>query len=81
MSLYQQKIDRTNTLSRILGIRQSTQLNKSSSPDINLIRNLKERVHTDDPLMRLCIEDYELMCRNNMVFNMMIKVLDTDKKN
>ena len=87
MSLYQQKIDRTNTLSRILGIRQSSQLNKSSSqlnksssPDIDLISNVKERVHTDDPLMRLCIEDYELMCRNNMVFNMMIKVLDTDKK-
>ena len=94
MSLYQQKIDRTNTLSRILGIRQSSQLNKSSSqlnksssqlnksssPDIDLISNLKERVHTDNPLMRLCIEDYELMCRNNMVFNMMIKVLDTDKK-
>ena len=83
MSLYQQKIDRTNTLSRILGIRQSaqsTQVNKSSSPDVELIRNLKERVHTDNPLMRLCIEDYELMCRNKMVFNMMIKVLDTDKK-
>ena len=87
MSLYQQKIDRTNTLSRILGIsrssqlnKSSSQLNKSSSPDIDLISNLKERVHTDNPLMRLCIEDYELMCRNNMVFNMMIKVLDTDKK-
>ena len=80
MSLYQQKIDRTNTLSRILGIRRSSQLNKSSSPDIELIRNLKGRVHTDDPLMRLCIEDYELMCSNKMVFNMMIKVLDTDKK-
>lgn len=45
-----------------------------------MIRNLNERMHTDDPLMRLCIDDYELMCRNKMVFNMMIKVLDTDKK-
>jgi len=67
MSLHQQKIDRTNTLSRILGIRQSTQLNKSSSPDIDLIRKLNERVHTDNPLMRLCIDDYELMCRNKIV--------------
>jgi hypothetical protein len=81
MSLHQQKIDRSNTLSRILGIRQSTQLNKSSSPDIDLIRNLNERVHTDNPLMRLCIDDYELMCRNKMVFNMMMKVLGTDNKN
>jgi hypothetical protein len=81
MSLHQQKIDRTNTLSRILGIRQSTQLNKSSSPDIDLIRKLNERVHTDNPLMRLCIDDYELMCRNKIVFNMMMKVLGTDNKN
>ena len=83
MPLDQQKIDRANTLSRILRIRQAAQaaqVNTSSSPDIELIRNLKGRVHTDDPLMRLCIEDYELMCSNKMVFNMMVKVLDTDKK-
>ena len=80
MPLAQQKKARVDTLSRILGINRTSQLNTSSSPDIDLIRNLKERVHTDNPLMRLCIEDYELMCRNKMVFNMMIKVLDTDKK-
>jgi hypothetical protein len=80
MSLYQQKKDRTNTLEKILGINRSSQLNKSSSPDIDLIRNLNERVHTDNPLMRLCIDDYELMCSNKMVFNMMMKVLDTDEK-
>jgi hypothetical protein len=80
MSLYQQKSDRTNTLKKLLGINRSSQLNKSSSPDIDLIRNLNERAHTDNPLMRLCIDDYELMCRNKMVFNMMMKVLGTDEK-
>ena len=80
MPLAQQKKARVDTLSRILGINRTSQLNTSSSPDIDLIRNLKERVYTDNPLMRLCIEDYELMCSNKMVFNMMIKVLDTDKK-
>ena len=80
MPLAQQKKARVDTLSRILGINRTSQLNTSSSPDIDLIRNLKERVYTDNPLMRLCIEDYELMCRNKMVFNMMMKVLDTDKK-
>ena len=80
MPLAQQKKARVDTLSRILGISRSSQINKSSSPDIDLIRNLKERVYTDNPLMRLCIEDYELMCSNKMVFNMMVKVLDTDKK-
>ena len=37
MSLYQQKIDKTNTLKKILGIQRTSQLNKSSSPDIDLI--------------------------------------------
>lgn len=77
MSLYQQKIDRANTLSRILGIRQSVQLNKSSSPDIDLIRRLQQRTlavtataastvtATTHPMFRLSIEDFENMCKDD----------------
>ena len=71
MSLYQQKKARIDTLSRILGIRQTSQLNKSSSPDIELIRRLQQRTLATStatathPMFRLSIEDFENMCKDD----------------
>jgi hypothetical protein len=65
MSLTQKKKARIDTLTRILKIRQSV-LNKSSSPDVELIRTLKERtLVTNHPIFRLSIEDYENMCTDD----------------
>ena len=68
------------TLSRILGIDMDVKTNKSSSPDIELISKLKEKINTDNPLLRLSIENYKQMCKNKMLFNMMVKVLETNEK-
>jgi len=78
MSLAQKKKARVNTLTRMLGIRQSA-LNKSSSPDVELIRTLKERtLATNHPMFRLSIEDYENMCNDNgKKINIMAKLLNT----
>ena len=75
--------NKAKTLSQILRIDLPTQSNKllSLSPDIELIKTLKDKIDTENPLFRLSIEDYDLMCKNNMLFNMMVKVLGTDKKN
>lgn len=82
--LQKQAQNKSKTLTKILGIDRHNVLNNSSSstsPDLELIRKLKEKVHADNhPLMRLSMEDYELMCKNKMVFNMMAKVLETDAK-
>jgi hypothetical protein len=76
-----QKEKKRKTLSRILRIDQSEYpKNSSSSPDIKLIKKLKEKVDIDNPLLRLSIEDYTQMCENKMLFKMMVKVLDTDNK-
>jgi hypothetical protein len=76
-----QKKQRVKTLSRILRIDKSEYSKKtSSSPDIELIKKLKEKVDIDNPLLRLSIEDYTQMCENKKLFNMMVKILDTDKK-
>ena len=76
--------NKAKTLSRILRINLPAQSKKSSpsSPDIELIKTLKNKIDTDNhlPLFRLSIEDYDLMCKNNMLFNMMVKVLGTEKK-
>ena len=75
--------NKTKTLSRILRINLPALPNNSpssSSPDLELIRTLKDKIDTDSPLTRLSITDYELMCNNKMVFNMMVKVLETDAK-
>ena len=75
--------NKAKILSRILRIDKPVESKKSSSssPDIELIKTLKDKIDTENPLFKLSIEDYELMCKNNMLFNMMVKVLGTDKKN
>ena len=67
MPLDQKKKARVETLSRILGIRQSVQVNKSSSPDVELIRRLQQRtlVAATHPMFRLSIEDFENMCKDD----------------
>jgi hypothetical protein len=82
MLLSREQENKVKTLSRILRINLPSQTKKSSStsPDIELIKTLKEKIDMDDPLFRLSIEDYELMCKNNVLFNMMVKVLGTDNK-
>ena len=85
MQVYSVKSERenkANTLSRILRINLPAQSksSSSSSPDIELIKTLKDKIDIENPLFKLSIEDYELMCKNNMLFNMMVKVLGTDKK-
>ena len=76
-----QKERKRKTLSRILRIDQSEYPKKSSSsPDIKLIKSLKERIDTNNPLFKLSMEDYENMCKNKVLFNIMVRVLDTDKK-
>ena len=81
MSLAQKKKARVNTLTRMLGIRQSIQVNKSSSPDVELIRTLKERtLATNHPMFRLSIEDYENMCNDDddsKKISIMAKLLNT----
>ena len=71
-----------NALSKILRIDQPVQSNKSSSlsPDIKLIKTLKEKLDTDNPFFRLSMENYEKMCKNKILFNMMVTVLKTEKK-
>lgn len=44
MPLYQQKIDRTNTLSRILGIRQAAQANPKA---IDILNANKDKIDWD----------------------------------
>ena len=80
--LQKQAQNKSRTLSKILGVSSPEELNKlsSHSPDLELIRKLKDKAQTDDPMLRLSMEDYELMCKNKMVFNMMVRVLKTDAK-
>ena len=78
--LQKQAQNKNTTVSKILRINRYNELNKSSSPDIELIRKLKNRINTENPMLRLSITDYEFMCKNNMALTMMAKVLDTDKK-
>ena len=80
MSHIQIKESRAKLLARILAVNRRAQLKESSSPDVELIRALHERIHTDNPMLRLSITDYEFMCKNNMALTMMVKVLGTDKK-
>ena len=81
MSLAQKKKARVNTLARMLGIRQSIQVNNSSSPDVGVIRTLKERtLATNHPMFRLSIEDYENMCNDDddgKKISIMAKLLNT----
>lgn len=74
--------NKANTLSKILRIDQPVQSNKSLSlsPDIKLIKTLKEKLDTYNPFFRLSMENYEQMCKNKILFNMMVTVLKTDKK-
>ena len=80
--LQKQAQNKSKTLSKILGIDRHNVLNNSSSspssPDLELIIKLKEKAQTNDPMLRLSMEDYELMCKNKVVFNMMVRVLKTD---
>ena len=80
MSNFHIKETRAKILARILGLNRQVQLNESSSPDVELIRSLKERAHADNPMFRLSITEYEYMCKNKMVLNMMAKMLHTDVK-
>lgn len=81
MNYFQQQAQNKNkTVSKIFGINLSDELNKSSSsPNIEIIRKLKDRALTDDPMLRLSITDYELMCKDDKALNIMSTLLDVDK--
>jgi hypothetical protein len=69
---------KANTLSKIFGINKPVKLNKSSSPDIELISKLKGKIDIDNsienlqlidnfkdnPLFRLSIKDFENICKD-----------------
>ena len=55
-------------------------LKADSSPDINLITELKEKTLHKDSKLRLTLKDYDLMCSNLTVFNMMCRILNCDKR-
>ena len=59
---------KVNELSTFLGI--------DSGPSTQLIANIQSRIN--NPIFKLSINDYEVMCGNNMLINMMSKVLDCD---
>jgi hypothetical protein len=60
-------------LSRILRIDQPSI--RESSPDIELIKTLKEKIDIDNPLFRLSMEDFEKMCNNEYTFNIKVDSL------
>jgi hypothetical protein len=78
MSHIHNKNARANILARILAFNRQAQLKKSSSPDIELIRKLKEHTHVDNPMFRLSMEEYEYMSKDENVLSMMAKMLETD---
>ncbi len=63
---------RGNVLSKILGI------NSDSYPNTRVIAKMQARIN--NPLFKLCIADYELMCGNKMIIKIMSKVLECDEK-
>ena len=77
MSLTNKKAARSNILGKILRINSNR---SSSSPDLELIRKMRDRAQTDNPMFRLSIADYEFMCKDEMTLGIMSKLLDTDKK-
>ena len=77
MSLTNKKAARSNILGKILRINRNR---SSSSPDLEVIRKMKDRAQTDNPLFRLSIADYEFMCKDEKALGIMSKLLDTDKK-
>jgi hypothetical protein len=77
MSLTNKKTARSNILGKILGINSNR---SSSSPDLEVIRKMKDRAQTDNPLFRLSIADYEFMCKDEKALGIMSKLLDTDIK-
>lgn len=80
--LQKQAQNKKKTVSKIFGINLSDGMNKSSSssPNIDIIKKLKERVLTDDPMLRLSITDYELMCKDDKTLDIMSTILEVDKK-
>jgi hypothetical protein len=79
--LQKQAQNKKRTVSKILGINLSDGMNKSSSssPNIEIIKKLKERAVTDDPMLRLSITDYELMCKDDKALEIMSTLLEVDK--
>jgi hypothetical protein len=79
--LQKQAQNKKRTVSKILGINLSDELNKSSSssPNIEIIKKLKERAVTDDPMLRLSITDYELMCKDDKALEIMSTIFEVDK--
>jgi hypothetical protein len=79
--LQKQAQNKKRTVSKILGINLSDGMNKSSSssPNIEIIRKLKNRALTDDPMLRLSITDYELMCKDDKTLEIMSTLLEVDK--
>ena len=75
-------------ISGIANIALNTITNKKKSPDINLIKELKERYDNnsqkdkslkkrieEEPLFRLSIEDFENMCKDESIKVVVAKVL------
>jgi len=68
--------NKIKTVERLLRIKQSK---SSSSPDLELIRTLKERtLATNHPMFRLSIEDYENMCEDEKSLRIMARVFNTN---
>lgn len=50
--------------------------NEPKSPDSNLIEKLKKL--KDDPFLKFSIDDYDLICKNQMIKRMMARALNTE---
>ena len=68
---------KTKILEKIFQL-DTTRHSSSSGPETRVIANIQERIN--NPLFKLSIADYELMCDNKMMVIMMSKVLECDEK-
>ena len=90
------KAARSNILEKILAINTAAAAaNASSSPDLEVIRKLKEHAHAqasqahsqhsqaslaDNPMFLLTMEEYQYMCDNEMTLSIVAKMLKIDIK-
>jgi len=89
MSQTNKKTARSNILGKILAINTAAAAaNASSSPDLEVIRKLKEHSQAqasqaalaDNPMFLLTMEEYQYMCDNEMTLSIVAKMLKIDIK-
>jgi hypothetical protein len=80
--LQKQAENKSKTLSKLLGVSLAEELNKasSSSPNIEIIRKMKDRAQTDNPMLRLSISNYELMCKDDRMLEITATLLEVNKE-